>query len=110
MVVVLHAYSKSFTAIELAIVFSLYELMGVVTEFNSWDYGRRDGVFRISIIDWFGAPVNEFGHMLLAWMQMNGQKDKAMVYVTAAQKALCGIAKDLTKLGGKNGHETGHSG
>lgn len=37
--------------------------------------------------------------MLYAW-QDNWSKVQAIVYVTAAQ-TLCGVAKDLTKLGGK---------
>jgi hypothetical protein len=41
--------------------------------------------------------------MLFGWQESwaeNGQVVKAIVFVTAAQM-LCGVAKDLTKLGGK---------
>ena len=97
MVVVLHAYSKSFTAMELAIVFTLYELMGVVTNLIAGIMGARWGI-RMTLLIGLALQIGGLG-MLFAWTD-EWSKTKAMVYVTAAQ-ALCGIAKDLTKLGGK---------
>jgi uncharacterized membrane protein YdcZ (DUF606 family) len=41
--------------------------------------------------------------MLFGWQESwaaNGQAASAIIFVTAAQM-LCGVAKDLTKLGGK---------
>ena len=97
MVVVLHAYSKSFTAMELAFVFSLYELMGVLTNLIAGIMGARWGI-RMTLLIGLALQIGGLG-MLCAWTD-EWSKTKAMVYVTAAQ-ALCGIAKDLTKLGGK---------
>ena len=97
MVVVLHAYSKSFTAMELAIVFTLYELMGVVTNLIAGIMGARWGI-QMTLLIGLALQIGGLG-MLFAWTD-EWSKTKAMVYVTAAQ-ALCGIAKDLTKLGGK---------
>ena len=94
MVVVLHAYSKSFTAMELAIVFTLYELMGVVTNLIAGIMGARWGI-RMTLLIGLALQIGGLG-MLFAWTD-EWSKTKAMVYVTAAQ-ALCGIAKDLTKL------------
>jgi hypothetical protein len=42
MIVLLHAYNKSFSALEVAIMFSLYELAGVFTNLVSPSRGLRD--------------------------------------------------------------------
>ena len=44
MIVLLHAYGKSFTAMEIAIMFSLYELMGVLTNLIAGIMGARWGI------------------------------------------------------------------
>ncbi|CAL6372881.1 unnamed protein product [Bathycoccus prasinos] len=89
MIVLLHAYGKAFTAMEIAIMFSLYELMGVLTNLIAGIMGARWG----DSVDVVGLSA------LFAWDDA-WSKMEAIAYVTGAQ-ALCGIAKDLTKLGGK---------
>ena len=44
MLVLLHAHGKSFTAMEIAIMFSLYELMGVLTNLIAGIMGARWGI------------------------------------------------------------------
>jgi hypothetical protein len=97
MIVLLHAYEKKFTAMEIAVMFSLYELMGVVTNLCAGILGARWGI-RMTLL--IGLFVQICGlAMLFAWDE-EWTKMEAIAYVTSAQ-ALCGVAKDLTKLGGK---------
>ena len=49
MIVLLHAYGKSFTAMEIAIMFSLYELMGVLTNLIAGIMGARWGI-RVTLL------------------------------------------------------------
>ena len=97
MIVLLHAYGKSFTAMEIAVMFSLYELMGVVTNLAAGIMGARWGI-RATLLTGLSLQIGGLS-MLFAWTDA-WSKMEAIAYVTGAQ-ALCGIAKDLTKLGGK---------
>ena len=97
MIVLLHAYGKSFTAMEIAVMFSLYELMGVATNLVAGIMGARWGI-RATLLTGLSLQIGGLG-MLFAWTDA-WSKMEAIAYVTGAQ-ALCGIAKDLTKLGGK---------
>ena len=97
MLVLLHAYNKGFSAMQVAIVFSLYELMGAVTNLVAGVAGAKWGI-RATLVSGLLLQIGGLG-MLFAW-EDDWDKVTAIVYVTAAQ-ALCGIAKDLTKLGGK---------
>jgi len=97
MIVLLHAHGKSFTAMEIAITFSLYELMGVLTNLIAGIMGARWGI-RMTLL--VGLCLQIAGlSALFAWDD-TWSKMEAIAYVTGAQ-ALCGIAKDVTKLGGK---------
>lgn len=97
MIVLFHAYSKGFTAMETAIMFSMYELAGVFTNFLAGIAGARWGI-RSTLVVGLALQLAGIG-MLFGW-QDDWLKLTAIIYVTAAQM-LCGIAKDLTKLGGK---------
>lgn len=97
MLVLLHAYNKGFTAMEVAIMFTLYELMGAVTNLAAGVAGAKWGI-RATLISGLALQIVGLG-MLYGWSDA-WNKSEAIVYVTAAQ-ALCGVAKDLTKLGGK---------
>ena len=101
MIVLLHAYQLGFSAWETAVMFSLYELAGVATNLAAGFVGSRWGI-RACLLG--GLTTQLAGISLLygfteAWAAP-GQKWKGLVYVTCTQ-ALCGVAKDLTKLGGK---------
>jgi MFS family permease len=97
MVVLLHANGLGFSALEVAAMFSLYELAGVVTNLVAGMAGDRYGL-RSTLVTGLVLQLCGLG-MLLGWDQ-DFSRWTAIVYVTLAQM-LCGIAKDLTKLGGK---------
>jgi hypothetical protein len=97
MIVLLHAYENSFSALEVAVMFSLYELMGVVTNILAGFFGSRCGL-RVTLVLGLFIQLAGLG-MLFGWKD-SFSKHEALVYITFAQM-LCGIAKDLTKLGGK---------
>ena len=97
MIVLLHAYNKNFSALEVAIMFTLYELAGVFTNLAAGMMGARWGI-RFTLIMGLCLQLLSYG-LLFGW-QDDWSKQTAMIYVTIAQM-FAGIAKDLTKLGGK---------
>ena len=97
MIVLLHAYNLNFSALEVAIMFTLYELAGAVTNLAAGVMGAKWGI-KMTLITGLTLQLASYG-MLFAW-NPNWNKDQAILFVTFAQM-LAGIAKDLTKLGGK---------
>ena len=97
MIVLLHAYNKSFTALEVAVMFTLYELAGVFTNLAAGFMGAKWGI-KVTLIIGLLLQLVSYG-MLFAWDD-NWTKETAIVYVTITQM-FAGVAKDLTKLGGK---------
>jgi len=97
MIVLLHAYNKNFSALEVAIMFTLYELAGVFTNLAAGFLGARWGI-KYTLISGLCLQLVSYG-LLFGW-QDDWTKSQAIVYVTIAQM-FAGIAKDLTKLGGK---------
>lgn len=97
MIVLLHAYNKSFSALQVAFMFTLYELAGVVTNLAAGLMGARWGI-RFTLI--FGLLLQILSYGLLFGWRDDWSQLLAIVYVTVAQM-FAGIAKDLTKLGGK---------
>lgn len=97
MIVLLHAYQQQFTALDVAIMFTFYEAAGVVTNLVAGMMGARWGIKTTLLV---GLTVQLAGLGMLFGWQENWSKTQAIVYVTASQ-VLCGVAKDLTKLGGK---------
>eukprot|EP00550_Attheya_septentrionalis_P009733 CAMPEP_0198283292 /NCGR_PEP_ID=MMETSP1449-20131203/2938_1 /TAXON_ID=420275 /ORGANISM="Attheya septentrionalis, Strain CCMP2084" /LENGTH=588 /DNA_ID=CAMNT_0043979873 /DNA_START=75 /DNA_END=1841 /DNA_ORIENTATION=+ len=97
MIVLLHAYNKNFSAFEVAIMFSLYEVAGVVTNLLAGFMGANWGI-KVTLISGLSLQLVAYG-MLFGW-QDDWDKNTAIIYVTIAQM-FAGIAKDLTKLGGK---------
>eukprot|EP00878_Enallax_costatus_P015890 GHUV01016656.1.p1 GENE.GHUV01016656.1~~GHUV01016656.1.p1 ORF type:complete len:571 (+),score=121.87 GHUV01016656.1:190-1902(+) len=101
MIVLLHAYNLGFSAWQVAIMFSLYELAGVITNLLAGLMGARWGI-KATLLTGLTLQLCGIG-MLFGWQESwarNNETAKAIIFVTAAQM-LCGIAKDLTKLGGK---------
>jgi hypothetical protein len=97
MIVLLHAYNKGFTAMEVALIFVFYELAGVFTNLAAGVAGAKWGI-RWTLIVGLCLQVCAYG-MLFGW-QDSWDKRTAGIYVTLTQ-ILAGVAKDLTKLGGK---------
>jgi MFS family permease len=91
------AYRTRSPAQEVAIMFTLYELAGVVTNIAAGMLGDRWGIrWTLNV----GLSLQIGGLAMLFGWQEDWPKSTAIVFVTLAQM-LCGIAKDLTKLGGK---------
>jgi len=97
MIVLLHAYNKSFSAMQVALMFTLYELAGVFTNLAAGFMGAKWGI-RFTLICGLTLQLFSFG-LLFGWKD-EWTKEQAIVYVTISQM-FAGIAKDLTKLGGK---------
>ena len=97
MLVLMHAYSKGFDAMEVAAMFTMYELCGAGTNLVAGVAGARFGI-QSTLVSGLTLQLAGLG-MLFAWSD-DWDRRAAIVFVTCAQ-ALCGIAKDLTKLGGK---------
>ena len=77
--------------------FTLYELAGVLTNLLAGIAGSRWGL-RATLLTGLCLQLSGIG-MLYGW-DPNWTKAEGIIYVTFAQM-LAGIAKDLTKLGGK---------
>ena len=122
MIVLLHAYNKNFSALQVAIMFTLYELAGVFTNLAAY-VKVKEGRERksISLFSHFistiysgimgakwgikytliaGLTLQLFSYGLLFGWQDDWSQTGAIIYVTIAQM-FAGISKDLTKLGGK---------
>lgn len=97
MIVLLHAYNEGFSAWDVALMFTLYEAAGAVTNLVAGVAGARWGIKRTLVS---GLVLQLAGLGMLAGWSDGFSRTDATVYVTLAQM-LCGIAKDLTKLGGK---------
>ena len=97
MIVLLHAYRKSFTAMEVTLMFVLYELAGVGTNLAAGIAGARWGI-RATLVTGLLLQIVTFG-LLFGW-EDGWSKSQAILYVTGVQ-LFGGVAKDLTKLGGK---------
>ena len=97
MIVLLHAYNKNFSALQVAVMFTLYELAGVFTNLAAGLMGARWGI-RFTLICGLSLQLVSYG-LLFGW-QDSWSQSSAIIYVTVAQM-FAGVAKDLTKLGGK---------
>ncbi|XP_070572795.1 uncharacterized protein [Ptychodera flava] len=97
MIVLLHAFNLDFTAWETAIMFTLYELAGVFTNLLAGVVGARWGIKQTMIV---GLVLQLGGIGILFGWDDDWDKSVGVIYVTLAQM-LCGISKDLVKLGGK---------
>eukprot|EP00980_Cylindrotheca_fusiformis_P015676 scaffold4518_cov149-Cylindrotheca_fusiformis.AAC.11 len=97
MIVLQHAYNKSFSAMQVAVMFTLYELAGVFTNLAAGFMGARWGIKFTLVI---GLTLQLFSYSLLFGWKDDWSQGQAIAYVTMSQM-FAGIAKDLTKLGGK---------
>jgi len=101
MVVLLHAFQLGFSAWQVALMFSLYEIAGIGTNLAAGLAGARWGI-RATLLTGLGVQLAGIAMLWgfnAAWADPARQW-KSLAYIASAQ-ALCGVAKDLTKLGGK---------
>jgi len=109
MIVLLHAYSLNFSAMDVAVMFVLYELAGVFTNLLAGVVGARWGI-RATLVTGLLLQLLTYGLLYgWGWQEDLGEtslfghtatKQQAIVYITIVQM-FGGVAKDLTKLGGK---------
>ena len=98
MLVLLHFHQLGYTPFDIAILFLLYEAMGIVTNFLGGWIGSRFGL-RITLFS--GLAVQIVALMMLSLVDPTWVAAFSVGYVMISQ-ALSGIAKDLTKMSSKS--------
>ena len=98
MLVLLHFHTLGYKPLDLAILFLLYEAMGIITNlFGGW-LGVRFGL-RLTLFAWLFIQVAAL--LMLSAMPTDITISLSVVYVMTSQ-ALSGVAKDLTKMSSKS--------
>ena len=98
MLVLLHFNELGYSPFQIAFLFLLYELFGVVTNLLGGWIGTRLGL-RITLL--WGLLLQVASLLMLAQLDRGWSVAFSLAYVMAAQ-ALSGIAKDLTKMSSKS--------
>lgn len=98
MLVLLHFHRLGYAPLDIAVLFLLYEAMGVVTNFLGGWIGARFGL-RITLFA--GLAVQVAALLMLSLTDPAWTAALSVGYVMAAQ-ALSGVAKDLTKMSSKS--------
>lgn len=98
MLVLLHFHQLGYSPLQLASLFLLYELCGVVTNLLGGWIASRSGLRPTLIV---GLALQVGALVLLSTLDPNWSRAVAVPFVMAAQ-ALSGIAKDLTKMSAKS--------
>jgi MFS family permease len=98
MLVLLHFHALGYTPVELAFLFVLYELFGVVTNLLGGWMASRMGL-RVTLLG--GLALQVVSLVALGWVAPGWSKAASVAYVMGAQ-SLSGIAKDLTKMSAKS--------
>ena len=98
MLVLLHFHTLGYKPLDLAILFLLYEAMGIITNlFGGW-LGVRFGL-RLTLFA--GLFIQVVALLMLSAMPTDITISLSVVYVMTSQ-ALSGVAKDLTKMSSKS--------
>ena len=82
MIVLMHAYTAGFSAMQVAIMFTLYELAGVVTNLAAGLAGARWGI-KCTLLTGLVLQLVSYG-LLFGW-QEDWPQAEAIIYVTVAQ-------------------------
>eukprot|EP00964_Phaeocystis_antarctica_P037420 scaffold21370_cov67-Phaeocystis_antarctica.AAC.1 len=82
MIVLLHAYNQSFSAMQVATMFTLYECAGVVTNLAAGFAGARWGI-RFTLVLGLCLQLLTYG-MLYGWRE-EWEQGEAILYVTISQ-------------------------
>jgi len=98
MLVLLHFHDLGYTAVQIALLFLLYEFFGVVTNLVGGWIGSHLGL-KVTLFAGLGLQV--FSLFVLALLNPAWPVAVSVAYVMGAQ-ALSGIAKDLTKMSSKS--------
>ena len=98
MLVLLHFNALGYSAVQLAFLFVLYELCGVITNLvGGWIAAHRG--LRATLLD--GLALQIVALVALSFLDPGWARGLSVAYVMGAQ-ALSGIAKDLTKMSSKS--------
>ena len=98
MLVLLHFHTLGYSPFELATLFLLYELMGVLTNLIGGWLGSRFGV-KLTLLS--GLALQVFSLFLLSFLNPLWPAIFSLVFVLFAQ-GLSGVAKDLSKMSSKS--------
>ncbi len=98
MLVLLHFHGLGYSPLDLAFLFLLYEVMGIVTNFVGGWVGARFGL-RVTLFSGLGLQVAAL--LMLSALPNSLVGAASVIYVMSAQ-GLSGIAKDLTKMSSKS--------
>lgn len=102
MLVLLHFHELGYTPVELAFLFVLYELCGVVTNlFGGWLAAAMG--LRATLLGGLALQVVALG--MLSVLDPTWTRAVSVAYVMGTQ-ALSGVAKDLTKMSSKSAIKT----
>ena len=107
MLVLLHANTLGFNPIEIALMFALYEVMGIVTNlyggFMGSQYGLRTTLLFSLLLQCIGLVALAYTKYVFGALEHAAGKTRwqAFVWIALCQ-AFNGCAKDLMKLGGKS--------
>jgi predicted MFS family arabinose efflux permease len=98
MLVLLHFHAAGFSPVDLAFLFLLYEVMGIVTNLAGGWVGARFGL-RLTLFS--GLVLQVAALLALSLVNPDWGLALSVAWVMAAQ-ALSGVAKDLTKMSSKS--------
>ena len=97
MLVLLHFYRLGYSPFTLAFLFLLYEAAGVLANLVGGWLATRYGIARMLSV---GLSTQIIGFTLLSLLDPGWTAAMSVAWVVLSQ-GVCGVAKDLTKLGGK---------
>ena len=98
MLVLLHFHALGYSPLELATLFLLYEVMGMVTNLIGGWVGSRLG---LNFTLYLGLGLQVAALLLLARLDPAWNHDFSVLYVLLVQ-GLAGVAKDFTKMSAKS--------
>lgn len=98
MLVLLHFHTLGFSAVQLAYLFLLYELMGVVTNLSAGWIAAR---FGLTTTLYAGLAIQIAALVALAQLNPEWSLTASVIFVMCVQ-GLSGIAKDLSKMSAKS--------
>ncbi len=98
MLVLLHFHSLGYSPFQLATLFLLYELMGMVTNLIGGWVGSR---FGLKLTLFCGLCLQIFALLMLSALDTNWPQIISVLFVLATQ-GLSGVAKDLSKMSSKS--------
>ena len=98
MLVLLHFHTVGFSPIQLAYLFLLYEVMGVVTNLSAGWLAAR---FGLTSTLYAGLGLQIVALVALTWLDLGWSLWSSVVFVMCVQ-GLSGIAKDLAKMSAKS--------